>query len=316
MKNEIIALAKECGADIVGFAPVSRFADDPAIVKLLPEAKTVIGFGFRVLRGSHRGVEEGTTYYQYTTMGVETLEETVMPMALVRVSQMIEDEGYLALPQRRHQQIMADQLDMNPEVDYRRTWNGITAETQMNFENAAVHCGLGEKGLHGAILTDEFGPFVRYCFILTDLEIEATPVYTPHLCDNCGKCIEGCPGHAIAADGNRDNWRCAVYYQGANGTKNPFMPTNQNKDRAYADFEDRLDIIAGIAGIDREKAKKILDATHFYPSVQHAYMSSICGRACDVECYIHLEEKGVLTKKFKENYRTREPWKFDLKDFE
>ena len=46
-------------------------------------------------------LEEGTTYYQYTTMGVECLEETVMPMALMRVSNLIEKEGYIALPQRR-----------------------------------------------------------------------------------------------------------------------------------------------------------------------------------------------------------------------
>ena len=76
MREKIIALAKETEADLIGFAPASRFAADDPIFTLLPEVKTVIGLGFRVLRGCYRGVEEGTTYYQYTTMGVENMEET------------------------------------------------------------------------------------------------------------------------------------------------------------------------------------------------------------------------------------------------
>jgi epoxyqueuosine reductase QueG len=52
-------------------------------------------------------------------------------------------------------------------------------------------------GLHGSLLTDEFGPLVRYCFVLTDAEIEPDEMYTPHLCDKCGECIKACPGKAI-----------------------------------------------------------------------------------------------------------------------
>ena len=309
MRDKIISLAKDCCADLVGFAPAARFDKDDPVFKLMPEVKTVIGLGFRVLRGVYRGVEEGSTYYQYTTMGVENMEETILPMALVRISQLIEEQGFTALPQRRHQQIMAESDGMNPEVDFSRIWRGVKAETQMSFEDAAVKCGLGELGLHGGLLTDEFGPFVRYCFILTDAELEPTQIKAPHLCDSCCECVRACPGHALDADGKRDDWRCAVYYNGANGTKNPFMPPN-----ALADFGDRLDIIAGEAEIDREKAKAILRELYFYPPAQHAYQCSICGRACDVACYIHLEEKGLLTRGFKKKFR--EPWRFGLADFE
>ena len=311
MRDKIIALAKETEADLIGFAPASRFAPDDPIFKLLPEVKTVIGLGFRVLRGCYRGIEEGTTYYQYTTMGVECIEETIMPMTLMRVSALIEEEGYLALPQRRNQQIMAEEDDTNVEVFHNAIYRGVTAECQMNFEDAAVKCGLGEMGLHGKVLCDEFGPFLRYVFILTDAELPATPMYEPHLCDKCGECQRACPGHAIAADGTVDKWRCAVYYRGANGTKNPFMGPD-----AYADLEDRIAIIAGEAEISPEKAKAILARTVFYPGCGHSYPASICGRACDIGCYCHLEEKGVLTRTFNAKFREREPWKFDIKDFE
>lgn len=310
MREEIIRIAKENGADIVGFAPASRFDQSDPIFKIFPETKTVIGLAFRVLRGIYRGIEEGSTYYQYTTMAVENMEETIMPMAQLKVAMYMESQGALALPQRRHQQIMAEENSTNPEVAYDAVYRSRTAEVQMDFLDAAIKCGLGEKGLHQTLLTDEFGPMVRYCFILTDAQLPATEVVEPHLCDKCGKCIKGCPGNAIAEDGTVDPWQCAVYYNGANGTKNPFMPYD-----AFAGMDDRLAIIAGEAKVDPETAKKILDKIYFYPPAQHAYQCSICGRACDMACYVHLEEKGVLTKKFKTSFRKREEWQFSLEDF-
>ena len=311
MREEIIRIAKENGADIVGFAPVSRFDCDDAIFKIFPETRTVIGLAFRVLRGIYRGIEEGSAYYQYTTMAVENMEETVMPMAQLKVAMYMEQQGVLALPQRRHQQIMAEENSTNPEVAYDAVYRGRRAEVQMDFLDAAVKCGLGEKGLHETLLTDEFGPMVRYCFILTDAELPATDMVKPHLCDRCGECVGACPGKAIAPDGSVDPWQCAVYYNGANGTKNPFMPPE-----AFAGMEDRLAIIAGEAQVSPETARKILDKIYFYPPAQHAYQCSICGRSCDVACYVHLEEKGVLAKTFKTPFRKRQPWQFPLKDFE
>ena len=311
MREKIIAMAKANGADLVGFAPASRFDADDPIFKIFPGTKTVIGLAFRVLRGIYRGVEEGTTFYQYTTMAVENMEETVMPMAQLRTAQVIEAQGFLALPQRRHQQIMAESDSTNPEVAYDAIYRERGAEVQMDFEAAAVACGLGERGFHGAVLTDEFGPFVRCCFILTDAELEPSELKAPHLCDGCGECKKACPGKAIAEDGSVDPWQCAVYYNGANGTRNPFMPPD-----AFEGMDDRLAIIAGEAKVTPETAKAILDKIYFYPPAQHAYQCSICGRACDVACYVHLEEKGLLTKKHNTPFRKRAPWQFDLKDYE
>lgn len=310
MKNKVIEFAKKSGADIVKFAPASRFEKDSPVFKIMPETKTVIGLAFRVLRGIYRGVEEGTTYYQYTTMAVENMEETIMPMASLKVSMMLEEEGFLALPQRKHQQIMAEENSTNPEVAYDAIYRNKNQETQLDFLDTAIKCGLGEKSFHNTLLTDEFGPMVRYCFILTDAEFDADEEIVPHLCDNCGKCKNACPGKAIKENGEVDPWQCAVYYNGANGTKNPFMPYD-----AFKDFDNRIEIIAGEAKVTPETAKKILDNIYFYPPAQHAYQCSICGRACDVACYIHLEEKGVLTKKFNKKFRQREEWKFDIEGF-
>lgn len=310
MKDKIIKLCKKTGADLIGFAPVSRFPSSSAVHQLMPTAKTVIGLGFRVLRGIYRGVEEGSTYYQYVSMAVDNMEETIMPMASLRLSMFLEEEGFSALPQRRHVMISPGEDSLNPEARFKKAYRNCPQETQMDFSEAAVLCGLGEIGLHGSLLTDEFGPFVRTCFVLTDAEIKATPVKTPHLCDKCGECVKGCPGKAIQEDGTVNQWQCAVYYSGSCGLKNPFMPPY-----AYENFEDRLEIICGEANLSPEKAKAILNESPFY--AHHGmYASSICGKACDINCYVHLEKKGILTKSFHSPFRKREPWKFDVKDFE
>ena len=102
--------AKELGIDCIGIGNIERFAQAPTLFapqSYFPKAKSVIAVAMRIPRGTYRGIEEGSTYYRYTTMAVENMEETIMPMAQLKVAMYIEQQGALALPQRRHQQIMA-----------------------------------------------------------------------------------------------------------------------------------------------------------------------------------------------------------------
>lgn len=295
------------GPDMIGIAPASRFDKEDPIFKILPETKSVICLVYRVLRGTHRGIEEGTSYHHFTTMAIEVLDETVMPMMLLRCARIIEEEGYTALPQRRSQQIMQETDSTNPEMLYNKIYRGMENECQMDFEASAAKCGVGEIGMSGSLLTDDFGPLQRYCFVLTDAEIEPTEEFVPHICDSCGECAKACPGQAIH-DGIKEPWQCAAYYAGANMSKNPFMSTH-----ALPDREDRLEILSGEKQLTEEDAKDVINNISYYPPIMHSYISSICGKACDRACYIHLEEKGVLKKRFKEKFRKREEWKLDVK---
>ena len=229
LKEELVEVFRKNGADLVRFGNVERFENE-AVREIFPGTKTVIGAAFRVLRGARRGIEEGSTYYQYTTNGVETMEETIMPMALLRACAVLEDHGFEALPLRRNQTIMEEENSTNPEVDFNDIYRGKTAEKQLDFEACAVLCGLGERGLSGTLLTDDFGPFQRYVFVLTDAEIEPDPIVEPHLCDHCGECVKACPGHALSKEGKLDRWQCAAYYIGANMHYNPFMPAEFLRD--------------------------------------------------------------------------------------
>lgn len=98
-------------------------------------------------------------------------------------------------------------------------------------------------------------------------------------------------------------------YLGANRSKNLFMPPD-----AYADFSDRKAIMHGEAVLSAEEAQKVLDETFFYPPIKRGYVASICGRACDRACYIHLEQAGKLKNGFTTRFRKRKDWKLSIDD--
>lgn len=306
LRQTIAGCLKANGADLVGFGGMERF-EEPFLREMMPGAKTVICAAFRVLRGAHRGIEDGTTYYQYATMGVEAMEENVMPLALLRACALLEDAGYSALPQRRHQTVMRGEEGTNPEVDFESIMHGRKTEPEMDFDRVAVRCGLGEIGLHGGLLTAEYGPLVRLCAIVTDAALESDPIAPAHLCDRCGACLRACPGGAIDENGQRDAWQCTVYYHGANMHKNPFLPPE-----AFGADPQREEILAGRARLSPERAREVIRQIIYYPPVKHGYAASICGRACHRACYVHLEENGKLNRRFVEPLRRRPEWELPM----
>ncbi len=318
VKEQIIDYARSRGADLIGFASIDRFSKQPSEkhpATIFPAAKTVIGLGFRVLRGMLRGIEEGSTFYQYTTMGIEMLEETYMPSVMLEICGMIEDLGFTAVPQKKLQLLMNDTGQTNPEMDFHKIRRNAK-HAQLDFPFAASACGLGEIGLSGAVLTDAFGPFQRFCFIITDAAVAEDPVSQAHLCDQCGACRAACPGAALGEETNYthtdmpvyslDTWQCAAYTQGANRSVNPFMPPD-----ALQGMPDRMQILTGQKRLSPEESQMVMDQLVFYPPFRHGYATSICGRACDRACYAHLEEKGVLSRAFDKPFRTSEPWVLD-----
>ena len=71
-KEEVKQLAKSLGADLVGITSMDRFDGAPKQMDpryIMPEAKSMIVMGFRVHRGSLRGIEEGTFFSNYSAMG-------------------------------------------------------------------------------------------------------------------------------------------------------------------------------------------------------------------------------------------------------
>ncbi|MGI6635591.1 MAG: 4Fe-4S binding protein [Christensenellales bacterium] len=287
LKDSIIRCLKKNHADIVGFAPAERFAD-MGVYELMPEAKTVIGAAFRMLRGAYSGMELGTTFYQYPA-AIQCIEETIIPLALLRCTDVIEEAGYISLPLRRQMLVSATADEANPEVIPSAVYRNIPTESHFDFVSAGVLCQLGERGVLGTLLTDYFGPMQRLGFIITDVEIEPTADYIAHLCDHCGKCADACPGNAISKDGMVDGWQCAAYYAGLNRSTNPFMPED-----ALSNEPEREAILEGSIKLGINRARRLINEIHYYGGVQYGYAPCICARACHLACYRHLMEKGVL----------------------
>ncbi len=289
--EQIKQRAKELGASVCG---IGKIYDEPNPQqdprKILPHAKCIIGFGFVVPKTLFDVMHRDVQYYTYTTLGVKYPDEELAEIFLLKIGGMIEDEGYDACLQKAipNLRIKGDKTT-NPEVKdtYELIHATATApgkpvpDVILDFGKAAQACGIGSKGLSGKILHPKYGPYIRYCFLITDAPLETdAPIETP-LCDNCGACIQACPGHAID-DKGLDTWQCSVYYKGAHKS-NPFLT-----DDFLAGHPHREEILNGEMRFDAESAREIYPYLNFLPKTQWGYSPCLCGRACDRACYNHL----------------------------
>ena len=283
--------AKELGATVCGIGRIYNEPNpqrDPKMI--LPEAKSIIGFGFIVPKTLFNTMNSQVQYYTYTTLGVKYPDEELAEIFLLKMGGMIENEGYDACLQKAipNLRIKGDKTT-NPEVmdTYELIHavpvaeNKATPDVIIDFAKAAEACGIGNKGLSGKILHPKYGPYIRYCFIITDAELEYDEPLTTSVCDGCKECLNACPGKAITENG-LDTWQCSVYYKGAHKS-NPFMT-----DEFLKDDPNREQIINGEFRFDSESARKIYPKMKFLPDTQWGYSACICGRKCDYACYKHL----------------------------
>lgn len=286
--------AKSLGATLCGIGEIyeeTNLQRDPKMI--LPNAKCIIGFGFAVPKGMYKAMENGNQFYTYTTMGVKYFDEEFAEIFLLKMGALIENEGYDACLQKAipNLRIQGDKTT-NPEVvDTYELIHSVAVEEGkpvpdviIDFGKAAKACGLGEMGLSGKIINKAYGPFMRYCFIITDAPLACDHALEENICDRCGECKKACPGNAIDENG-LDTWQCSVYYKGAHKS-NPFMT-----DAFLKDNPEREAILNGEKRFDAESAREIYGKMHFLPNTQWGYSPCLCGRKCDIACYKHL--KGV-----------------------
>ena len=310
--QQIKQLAKQLGADIVGIGSIDRWENAPAQMdprQIMPRAKSIIAMGFRVFRGSLRGIEEGTYFSNYSAMGYGGITYLYMPMTVINLCKVIEDEGYEAVPMG-HQ---SDWRGIDNKGFLRENYSRPVApgkpqpDIMVNLRIAAYLCGLGEIGYSKMLLTPEFGPRVRVGIIITEMELEPDPIMKPGtLCNRCMACVNACPGGCIPRDktvkvnlGGYDvEWadvdmdKCARTFVGAEhvaeGEKGDYMPnSDQYKPASFSPFY--------------HKPKNVYNTGQ-----------AICGAmGCTRACMISLEARGVLKNKFHYPFRTQKLWSMD-----
>lgn len=286
--------AKRLGAQVCGIGSLDIFeGENPqhSPCSILPAAKCIIGFGFAVPKGLYLTMDIGSQYYAYTSMGVKYIDEEMAEIFLLKMGAMIENAGYDACLQKSvpNLRVKGDKAT-NPEV--MDTYELVHAEAVeagkpapdviIDFGKAAKACGIGEKGLNGSIINPKYGPFIRYCFIITDAPLDVDVPLEEKICDGCGECIKACPGNAISYNG-LDTWQCAVYYKGAHRS-NPFMT-----EKFLQDDPDRESILNGEKRFDSISSREIFKKMNFLPNTQWGYAPCLCGKKCEVACYRHLK---------------------------
>lgn len=304
LTSELIrAKAREWGADIVGIGDIRGFDGeipqrDPRYI--LPRAKSIIGVVFRIPRANFEVGENGGQYYSLTEFGIKYTAEEQMIYYMHKMMHLIEDAGYEAVPQRDLPNLrIKDDPGVNPEVRFTTVMQHARSvmpdrpapDVMIDFDRAARICGLGSRGLSGHLLNDRFGPYQRMTFIVTNAPLEYDTPVTDSLCDQCGACEKACPGHAISMKEGLNEWQCAVYYRGAHKS-NPFMTED-----FLRDHPDREAILNGEMRFHKENAKELVEKIQFLPDTQYRYVACLCGRKCDIACYRHLQENGLISSR-------------------
>ena len=201
LTQNVVDRLLDWGADLVGFAPVERFADAPEGHKptdFLPECKSVISIALHIFQGTadvwgeYDNPGKTITPYLFYGYGLTNWESSRLAN---RMAKLLEYEGYKTLC------FMPTWISsMTKYLDETLVTNKIRAE--FSHRHAAVAAGLSDLGWNGLALTPEFGPMQRFNTILTTAELEPTPLYDgPDLCkpDNCGmKCVRLCPAGAFS----------------------------------------------------------------------------------------------------------------------
>ena len=295
----IEAQARKLGAAKFGVGDLKLFENedirrDPKM--LCPAAKCIIGFGIPVPRGLYRAMEDKAQYYTYTQLGVKALDEEYYEVFLFKMAALIEDEGYDACLQRTTPNLrVKGDKSTNPEVidTYELQFaspveSGKPApDIMIDFGKAAKACGIGCPGRDGKVVNREYGPLMRYAFIVTDAPLETNAPFEEDLCSGCTECVKACPAKCIDEEKGLDTWNCSVYYRGAHKS-NPFMSADFLKDEP-----EREKILSGEKRFTAEEARALYPRLTFLPRTQWGYAPCLCGKKCDVACYCHLTGKEI-----------------------
>lgn len=273
---------REAGADLVGFAPVSRFEHAPPEFhprSIFPPVRTAVAVAVKQQRGSLKAVEDGAYWQAYNCDNYWYLNEVVGPQVLRAIVLLLEEHGYTSVPvhnpfcHNAGKQIRDDQV------------RGPDGMISLRVIGAAA--GLGELGRSKVFLTPQFGPRQRVFAVLTDAELEPTPLFRGTICDDCMACVKGCQAGAIG-DGERahqvqiedvtfshaelDCAACGEVHRGDDPRFSPFRPDDLPKGE-----QDR-----------------------YVQFVRHRFRHcAICvGRGCLRSCLDHLEKTGRIEATF------------------
>lgn len=274
LTDQLRSLAADKRIDLLGMAPIDRFAGIDARhhpASIFPEARTVLAIGKRIPRGALRGREEGTQMDLYEMYGRNWLVDRVLALATITVAAFLEEQGWEAVALQ----------DLPPEAPP----TGVAVRDGLpppnvivDVRDAAVRAGLGEIGYCDELLTPEFGPRQRLQLILTDAELDPSPLCATAVCDHCGQCATRCPLQAMSTDGDR-----------------------------RLDIGGRQVTVAAIDYSICRRCRNGASPNNHHPAGRPDRLAALCVRTC----VDHLERGNRISNRFATAFRQRPAWQVD-----
>jgi epoxyqueuosine reductase len=203
LKQKIITKCADLDIPLVGFAPARRW-DNPLFVpwipeefrprSIFPETETVIVIGLPVLLPIIETSPSIFYHELYRTVN------TLLDAYGYRISLSLNSEGFSSI--------------WIPRDGYGSI--GVLKEKPLAFfshRHAAFLAGLGTFGINNMLLTEKYGPRVRFASIFTSADLPPDPVMKGSLCTKCMQCVDACPVKALDSreypEGLTDKKACA-----------------------------------------------------------------------------------------------------------
>ncbi len=197
LTSQVKDLALSLGVDLIGFANIERFAGAPPKMSpqgILPSAKTVIVCAMHhpdatiELEGGEHGLS-----HQMESYNVQMVMNNKLDHVSFSIAHFLDGLGYGTIP------------IVSSNIWRYNTYKELTAVFAPDISHiyASVCAGLTEMGWNGIALSPEYGPRNRFVSVITDAELEPTPLQPGGtLCDHCGECIRCCPTDAFRKEVN------------------------------------------------------------------------------------------------------------------
>ena len=189
-------------------------------------------------------------------------------MSAYNVTNFIEENGWEAVP------VFPNPTELDPSgvsvADGRPAPN-----VYPDFDYAAVATGICTLSYNRIVFSKEFGSRQRFHMILTDAELESTPLLEYTICNQCRNCADACPLGAISKTETEEIEICGKTFT--------------------------------VGKIDFDKCKLCKNGAvgnRFSPKAKPDRIAALCNRTC----MCTLEERAVLTNTFATPFRTNATW--------
>ena len=177
--REVKEIAYGLGAELCGIAGLDRFASAPEGYHPLhawPGCRSVISFACR-FPAAGASCKNDVIYTRVRNSVTGKMDAIALDLCIE-----LEKQGIACVP------IPTNESRWDEKTG---RWRSIVSQ-----KHAAQAAGLGAIGRHSLLITPELGSMVWLGCVLCGEELEADLIREP-VCDNCGKCVEVCPAHAL-----------------------------------------------------------------------------------------------------------------------